>query len=174
MPGISDEIHEWQMELAVACYRILVPEDTEEPLVDADEVCFMGAFGPLPPGVRAMSDLGVGYVDPEVYFFAVSDGEPIPPNIWFTRLSESHHEKADQTLRKKMRELWNIHAKYGRRCPAVTMTAVVMATGEAITVYEFDTPQPPPGGGMTAADLAFDRWMARVVRRGSAFRELND
>jgi hypothetical protein len=52
MSSIGDEIHEWQMELAVACCRILVPEDTGEPLVDADEACFMGAFGPPPPGVQ--------------------------------------------------------------------------------------------------------------------------
>lgn len=173
MSDISDEIHEWQMELAMSCYRILVPEDTGEALVDADEVCFMGVFGPLPPGVQSLSDLGVGYVEPEVYFFALSDGEPIPLDIWFARLGKSRQEKANRTLRKRMRELWNIHAGNGQRCPAMTMTAVVMATGKAITVYDFDALPSSPGGGMTAADLAFDQWMERVVRRGSAFGELN-
>jgi hypothetical protein len=173
MSNIRDEVHEWQMESALACYRILVPEGADEPLLEADEVCFMGVFGPLPPSAQGLSNLGLGYVAPELYFFALNDGEPIPPELWFAALSQPHLEQADQTLREKMCELWDIHASHGQRCPSVTMTAVVMATGEAITVHELDALQAVPDGGMTAADLAFDRWMGRIVKHGSAFKELN-
>jgi hypothetical protein len=52
------------------------------------------------------------------------------------------------------------------------MTALVLDSGEAITIQEFDRIEQPPYPGMTPADWAFDKWVQRIEHIGSAYEEL--
>jgi hypothetical protein len=72
-----------------------------------------------------------------------------------------------------MQHLSGLYKGAGRARPSAVKTAVVIGTGQAITVQEFDRLPSPPTDAMTAADWAFDRWVDKITRTGSAYRELN-
>jgi hypothetical protein len=174
MAEFTDEMHEWEMDVAVALFRVLVPEGADEPLVAADEVCFMGALPALPEALGYLEGIGTPVAEPEVYIVGIKDGELIAPDVWYGAALRPRLEEAGIEMQQMMRHLGDLYAGAGRSCPTVVKTAVVMDTGQAITIQEFDRLPEPPNRMMTAADWAFDQWVGRIARVGSAFGELNE
>ncbi|MDR1183193.1 MAG: hypothetical protein LBK67_00165 [Coriobacteriales bacterium] len=173
MSNLSDKVHEWQTDTAFELYRVLVPEGEDEPLVDADEICFLGALPLLPKDLEYLAGIGTPAQEPEVYVVAVKDGHLIPPNIWFAPPMQGRLEAAGIRLQGRMKELMDMHREAGQNYPSLVRTALVMASSQAITIQDFDRLPDPPDALMTAADWAFDKWVAKIQHYGSAFAELN-
>jgi hypothetical protein len=174
MSSLTDEVHEWQSDVAIELYRIVNPEDAREPLAEVDEVCFFGALASLPEGFAHLKGIASVTDLPEVYIVALKDGELVPPEIWFVPPVEDGLRKSGFSLQEKMKELQGRYIAHGQDYPAVVKTAVVMEDGQAITIQEFDRLPDSPHSSMSAADWAFDQWVERITHYGSAFVELND
>jgi hypothetical protein len=174
MPSVDDKIHEWQTDTAFELYRVLVPEGADEPLLEVDEICFLGAPPVLPEWLEHMASIGTPAQDPEVYIVALKDGEPVPPDIWFAPPIRDRLDAAGVKLQGRMKELMDLYRAAGQSYPTLVRTALVMETAQAITIQDFDRLPEPSTTAMTVADWAFDQWVERIKRYGSAFEELND
>jgi hypothetical protein len=174
MSDFAEKRHEWETDIAVALYRIIEPEDEREPSIEADEVCFFGALATLPESLSAFKGIASPAQKPEVYVVAMKDGELIPPEIWLAPSLADRLETSGIWLQEKMGELRDLHLAARKDYPAVIKAAVVVETGQAVMIQEFGELADPPHPSMTAADWAFDQWVARISELGSAFADLDD
>lgn len=173
MSGFDDAVHEWQTEITIELFRTLVPEETDTPLIEVDEICFMGAFPGLPKALSYLEGIGTPTGLPEVYVVAMKDGDLVPPDVWFAQPLRERLEKTGLSLQQKMQELSDLYEAAGKSRPSVIKIALLMDTGEAITIRELDPLADPPTNTMTAADWAFNQWMGAITTVGSAYEELN-
>ncbi|MDR1879451.1 MAG: hypothetical protein LBQ78_00775 [Tannerellaceae bacterium] len=174
MGRLGDWLEKWEAEVAEMLRKIVFSKETNTAIVEADEVCFFGSVQGLPPSLHYMSMVGTPVVAPEIYVVGIKDGQLIPPNIWTGTLLRERLEWASIALTKGMRTLMDICDEEYFTRPTAVKTAVVIATDEAFTKYDFDPLPSPPFPGMSAADWAFDQWTFRIRTTGSAYRELKE
>ncbi|MDR3070322.1 MAG: hypothetical protein LBU38_04850 [Propionibacteriaceae bacterium] len=172
MSILDDEVLEWQWELAMLCLEVIKPEGAQKPLVDADEVCFLGVFGDFPKGLSYLEG-GVFRVPPEIYYVGMEKGDLIAADKWQEKIGQARWEQAFTDFSRKMGELEAIYAKHGRKRAKAIRNVIVLANGDAMTTYDFDL-DPSPHPSMTAADAFFDYWMMESVNCGSAYKVLLD
>ncbi|MDR1883643.1 MAG: hypothetical protein LBR26_12805 [Prevotella sp.] len=174
MGRLGDWLEKWEAEVAAMLRKVVFSQETNKAIVEADEVCFFGSVQGLPPSLHYMSMVGTPVVAPEIYVVGIKDGQLIPPHIWNGTLLRERLEWASKDLMEGMTTLMSICDDEGFTRPTAVKTAVVIATDEAFTKYDFDPLPAPPYRGMTAADWAFDRWTDRINSAGSAYRELKE
>jgi hypothetical protein len=172
MGDLEDGIARFRDELSEVCVRLLYPEVDAEPVLEIDELAFMGVLGGPPAGLEHLSG-GVFQVEPEVYLFGLRDGDLIGGAEWFAGLGQDNLDQAAVKLKDLMAGLVPLHERAGLKPPTVVMNAVSFKTGEAVMIRE-DRALPTATRGMTPADLMFDRWVAAVLRQGSAYGHLRD
>jgi hypothetical protein len=174
MSDFADKLHEWEIDIAVELYRIVEPDEDGQEAIEADEVCFFGSVLALPDFLSSYRGLASPSQPPEVYAVALKNGEPLPPEIWLAEPLASRVEASGLRLQQKMEELVELYLSVRQEYPSVVKTAVVVETGQAVTIQEFGNLPPAPWDSMTPADWAFDQWIEKVSKRGSAFEDLND
>ena len=101
-------------------------------------------------------------------------GQLIPANLWFAGEMQDRLESVSEKLMEGLSALMDICEDEGFTQPTAVKTAVVVSTGEAFTKYDFDPLPAPPSQVMSAADWVFDVWTDRIVKAGSALKELKD
>jgi hypothetical protein len=155
--------------------RIILPDgDDGLPMVDADEICFFGAVQSIPKSMNYLWTLGTPALKPEVYIVGIKSGEPLPPNVWLAPQVRERLDAASKSCMDGMIQMAKICGEDGLTQPTAVKIAVDMKTGGACTVYELNPLPAPPYSGMSRADWAFDAWITRIAKAGSALRELRD
>ncbi|MDR1513317.1 MAG: hypothetical protein LBS56_07550 [Propionibacteriaceae bacterium] len=168
----EDGIARFRDELSEICVRLVYPEVDAKPVIEIDELAFMGVLGGPPAGLEHLSG-GVFQAEPEVYLFGLRDGDLIGGAEWFAGLGQDNLDQAAVKLKDLMAQLVPLHERVGQTPPNVVMNAISFKTGEAVMIRE-DRALPKVPSGMTPADLIFDRWVTAAVQRGSAYEHLRD
>jgi hypothetical protein len=173
MSDLREELHDWELDLAVRLFQSVVAEGSTEPLIDVDEICFFGALPALPESMDYPGTPFSSVQPPEVYIVGLKDGDLIAPEDWLVPPLREQLMEAGTDMQSLMERVKQIYRDHRQSPPVTVQTAVVIGTGQAITIQKFDRLPDAPSPSMTAADFAFDQWVSRIGILGSAFEELN-
>jgi len=171
MSGFAEAVQQWKEDSAMCCFHMIEPQDGDGALIEVDEVCFVGGPGLVPQELQYLEG-PVFHIEPEAYFFAMKGGKLIGPDEWFAAMSKAHLEAFDVEGKALLNRLRGLYLDEGRDYPSVVYTALCLSDdrfGDAITVQDFGPLPKPWMADMTGADAAFDRFVARVAARGSAY-----